>query len=63
MVQAQGLVECIIIQNLCMQLTSEDQIDLEYATCEMVNVSYALVSKNSISDYSPSLVQCVFGGE
>ena len=46
-----------------MQLTPEDRIDLEYATCEMVNVSYALVSKNSMSDYSPSLLQCVLGGE
>ena len=32
-----------------MQFTPNDRLDLEYATCEMVNVSYALISKDSIS--------------
>ena len=45
-----------------LQFTADEKLDLEFATCEMVNTSYAIVNTHGIGNYSPLLSQCVTGG-
>lgn len=43
--------------------TNESYLNLEYAACEAVNISFAVVSKHGSSAYSPPVEMCVKGGK
>lgn len=38
------------------------RLDLEYLACQVANVSFAVVNKQGISEYSPLSEICVHGG-
>ena len=47
---------------LLAQVSSNDEVDLEFLACKYVTVSFAAVNMNGWSPFSPATGICVFGG-
>ena len=44
------------------QVSFNDEVDLEFLACQYVTVSFAAVNMNGLSPFSPATGICVFGG-
>ena len=60
-------IHCFSLMSYCikyilLQWTYHGYLNLEFATCQDVNISFRAVTRYNTSDYSPVLNICIDGG-